>query len=335
MAVPWQVKACRQKENGFPEDDAAVVAEIQAFYDGCRTCRTKATTARSPTFWPPIEGREPLLVDGGQGRRTLELITAIYQSGHLGCRVKLPLGKDEPFYTRDGILSRVRHFHEKTRSVENFASNEITLGGTWDARIMAHQKSDGMNYAPKGKTKAVCSPGEFRFAAVGLDHGHIYGQCNGLIEAGGELAMVFDPDPAKVEQFCRTYPCVKAGAVGGGGVGGPVDPSRRQRLRPCDRGPLGLAVMDHGKDYFTDKPPFTTLDQLDAAQRKVAETGRIFAVYYAERLHVEAAVYAGQLIEQGAVGRVVQVIGLGPHRLNAATRPAWFWDPAKYGGILR
>ena len=92
--------------------------------------------------------------------------------------------------------------------------------------------------------------------------------------------------------------------------------------------------MDHGKDYFTDKPPFTTLAQLDAARLKVAETGRIFAVYYAERLHVEAAVYAGQLIEQGAVGRVVQVIGLGPHRLNAASRPEWFWDPQKYGGIL-
>ena len=66
------------------------------------------------------------------------------------------------------------------------------------------QKSDGMNYAPKGQAKAVCEPGEFRFAAIGLDHGHIYGECNGLIEAGGELAWVFDPDPKKVEQFCRT-----------------------------------------------------------------------------------------------------------------------------------
>ncbi len=92
--------------------------------------------------------------------------------------------------------------------------------------------------------------------------------------------------------------------------------------------------MDHGKDYFTDKPPFTTLEQIEAARRKVTETGRIFAAYYAERLHVEAAVYADQLIRDGAIGRVVQVIGLGPHRLNAPSRPAWFWDPAKYGGIL-
>jgi predicted dehydrogenase len=92
--------------------------------------------------------------------------------------------------------------------------------------------------------------------------------------------------------------------------------------------------MAHGKDYFADKPPLTTKAQLRAARRKVAETKRIFAVYYAERLHAEAAVYADTLIRDGAIGRVLQVIGLGPHRLNAPARPAWFWDPRKYGGIL-
>ncbi len=197
-----------------------------------------------------------------------------------------------------------------------------------------HEKSDGMSYAPKGQAKAVCEPGEFRFAAIGLDHGHIYGECNGLIEAGGELTWVFDPDPKKVEQFCRTYPGVRPAG------------SEQQILEdagvhlvcsacvPCARGPLGVRVMDHGKDYFTDKPPFTSIEALEAARRKSAETGRIFAVYYAERLHVEAAVHAGRLIEDGAIGRVVQVLGLGPHRLNAPSRPPWFWDSEKYGGIL-
>ena len=78
-------------------------------------------------FLAAIEGREPLLVDGEQGRATLELITAIYQSGHLGQPVRAA-GPDAPFYSRDGVLRRVRHFHEKTRSMENFANNEITLG---------------------------------------------------------------------------------------------------------------------------------------------------------------------------------------------------------------
>ena len=199
---------------------------------------------------------------------------------------------------------------------------------------MSHQKSDGMNYAPKGQPKAVCGPGEFRFGAIGLDHGHIYGQCNGLLEAGGELTLVFDPDPAKIEKFCQAYPGVKVARSEQEILEDPALQLITSASVPCARGPLGLRALDHGKDYFTDKPPFTSRDQLDAARRKVAETGRIFAVYYAERLHVESAVYAGQLIQQGAIGRVVQVIGLGPHRLNAPSRPAWFWEPEKYGGIL-
>ncbi len=196
------------------------------------------------------------------------------------------------------------------------------------------QKSDGMNYAPKGKPAPVVQPGEFVFAAAALDHGHIYGQCNGLIEAGGQLRYVFDPDPAKVERFCTTYPDAK-----------PL-PSLDALLEksdvhlvtgaavPSERGPLGLRVMDAGKDYFTDKTPFTTLAQLEAARAKVRETGRKYMVYYSERLHVECAVRAGQLIEEGAIGRVVQVLGMGPHRSSPATRPAWFWSQEKTGGIL-
>jgi predicted dehydrogenase len=199
---------------------------------------------------------------------------------------------------------------------------------------MAHQKSDGMNYAPVGKPAPVVKTGEFVFAAVALDHGHIYGQCQGLTEAGGECRYVFDPDPAKVEKFREKFPqatplrsldevfakaevkLVAAAAV------------------PCERGPLGCRVMDSGRDYFTDKAPFTTLEQLAAARKTVARTRCKYMVYYSERLHVEASVRAGQLIDQGAIGRVVQVIGMGPHRSNPASRPAWFWSPEKCGGIL-
>jgi predicted dehydrogenase len=103
---------------------------------------------------------------------------------------------------------------------------------------------------------------------------------------------------------------------------------------PSERGPLGMRVMDAGKDYFTDKAPFTTVEQLEAARRKVAETGRKYMVYYSERLHVECAVRAGQLIQEGAIGRVVQVLGLGPHRCSPSSRPDWFWSREKTGGIL-
>jgi predicted dehydrogenase len=191
-----------------------------------------------------------------------------------------------------------------------------------------------MNYAPKGKPNPVVQKGEFNFAATGLDHGHIYGMCNGLIEAGATLKSVYDPDPKKMDAFCKTYPGVKRAAseeeilcdkdillVAGAAI-------------TSERCALGLRVMSAGKDYFTDKAPLTTLEQLEAAKTKVKETGEKYMVYYSERLHVESAVFAGQLIEQGAIGKVIQVLGLGPHRLNAQSRPQWFFEKEKYGGIL-
>ena len=194
--------------------------------------------------------------------------------------------------------------------------------------------SDGMNYAPKGKPSPVVERGEFVFAAIGLDHGHIYGQCNGLIEAGAVLKSVYDPDPAKVERFCQTYPGVKKAASEEEILSDPQVHLVTGAAVTSERCALGLRVMDAGKDYFTDKAPLTTLEQLAAAKAKVQETGKKYMVYYSERLHVESAVFAGQLIEQGAIGKVIQVLGLGPHRLGAAGRPDWFFKKETYGGIL-
>ena len=195
-------------------------------------------------------------------------------------------------------------------------------------------KSDGMNYAPQGKPAPVVEKGEFRFAAIGLDHGHIYGQCNGLLEAGAELVAVYDPDPAKVDNFCNTYPEVKRARSEAEILEDPSIQLVAGAAVPADRAALGLRVMTHGKDYFTDKTPLTTLKQLTAVKNKVDETGQKYAVYYSERLHVESAVYAGQLIADGAIGRVIQTIGMGPHRLNKPTRPEWFFQHERYGGIL-
>jgi len=195
-------------------------------------------------------------------------------------------------------------------------------------------KGDGMNYAPQGKPNPVVKPGEFVFAAMALEHGHIYGMCNGLIEAGGTLKWVYDDDPAKVERFVKTYPGVRVAPSADAILQDPEVMLVAAAGVPCERGPLGVKVMRHGKDYFVDKAPFTSLEQLGEARRTCAETGRKYAVYYSERLHVECAVHAGDLIAAGAIGRVVQVLGLGPHRLNAPSRPGWFFEKAKYGGIL-
>jgi predicted dehydrogenase len=194
--------------------------------------------------------------------------------------------------------------------------------------------SDGMNYAPKGKPAPVVKKGEFVFSATALNHGHIYGMCNGLIEAGATLKSVYDPDPKKVEQFLKTYP----GTIVAGSeeeiLSDPEVLLVAGAAITSERCALGLRVMSAGKDYFTDKAPLTTLEQLEAAKAKVRETGKKYMVYYSERLHVESAVFAGNLVKEGAIGRVIQVLGMGPHRLGLPSRPEWFFQKEKYGGIL-
>ncbi len=197
------------------------------------------------------------------------------------------------------------------------------------------QKSDGMNYAPKGKVNRVVEPGEFIFAATNLDHGHINGMCNGLIEAGGELKYVYDKDPQKVESFLQNYPGTEVLRCEEEILDKAEVKLVAAAAIPNLRGPLGCKVMKAGKDYFTDKTPFTSFEQLDEAKKVVAETGRKYGVYFSERLHVECAVFAGQLIADGVIGDVMQVIGLGPHRHGpAGSRPDWFYKREQYGGIL-
>ena len=193
---------------------------------------------------------------------------------------------------------------------------------------------EGMTYAPKGKPMPVVPAGAFKFAAMALDHGHIYGMCNGLIEAGAELKWVYDPDPAKVAEFMKAYPGVEAASCEAQIFDDPDIRLIAAAAVPSERCPLGLRAMDAGKDYFTDKTPLVSLAQLDAVKRKIQETGRKYMVYFSERLHVECAVFAGQLVEQGAIGRVIQTLGTGPHRLSAPSRPRWFFEKDKYGGIL-
>ncbi len=195
------------------------------------------------------------------------------------------------------------------------------------------QKSDGMNYAPQGKSQPAVKPAEFAFGAAYLEHGHIYGQCNGLIEAGAELKWVHDVDPKKVEAFRAKYPGVRVARSFDEILADPAVKLVAAAAIPNERGAIGCRVMQAGKDYFTDKTPFTAFDQLAEARRVTVETGRKYMVYFSERLHVECAMHAGDLVHGGAIGRVIQVLGLGPHRLGTG-RPAWFFNREQYGGIL-
>jgi UDP-N-acetyl-2-amino-2-deoxyglucuronate dehydrogenase len=127
LSIPWDVHASKQMENGFPENDLEFSAEIQSYYENLPDLAYSDHDGQIANLLGAIEGTQALLVDGTEGRKTLELVTAIYKSGIEGQKVKLPLTPQDPFYTRQGVLDKAPHFHEKTRSVENFATDEITF----------------------------------------------------------------------------------------------------------------------------------------------------------------------------------------------------------------
>lgn len=178
------------------------------------------------------------------------------------------------------------------------------------------------------------SPARIRFAAIGMNHGHIYGQTDAVIDGGGELVSYYAEEPDLAAVYGRRYPQAKLARNEQEIL---EDDSLQLVVAapiPDERAPLGIRVMQHGKDYMADKPGIITLEQLEEVRRVQAETKRIYSIMYSERFRNAATVKAGELVHAGAIGDVVQTIGLGPHRINAPARPDWFWDRARYGGIL-
>jgi predicted dehydrogenase len=173
-----------------------------------------------------------------------------------------------------------------------------------------------------------------KFAVIGLDHAHIYGMVEALVRGGGQPVAFYSTLPKAIAAFSKLYPQARLA----GSEEEILNDPQIQLVASAGinnlRAPLGLRVMRHGKDFYTDKPAITTLEMLAEVRKTIAETGRIFAIMYSERLGVPAAVEAGYLIQQGAIGKVVQTINIAPHQVNAPSRPDWFWDPVQYGGIL-
>lgn len=194
--------------------------------------------------------------------------------------------------------------------------------------------STGYDYVPDGAKKAVIGEGELKFAAAGLDHGHIYAMTAGLENAGAECALVWDSDPKKIDAFKQKFPHVKVAQT----LGEILDDASIKLVAnagiPAHRFDMGRAAIKAGKHFFVDKPPFTTLEQLAQARELVAASGLKYMPYFAERIHNEAAEKAGEIVNSGRIGRVLQVLITAPHRLSKAARPDWFFERKEYGGIL-
>lgn len=189
----------------------------------------------------------------------------------------------------------------------------------------------------------VASGQSIRFAVCGMSHDHIYSMVGAVQRGGGVLAAAYGAEPDKVEAFRKRFPDVK------------VVSSEEEILNDGtlqlvlsskianERAALGVKVMRHGKDFLSDKPGIATLEDLAEVRKTIAETKRIYGILYSERLEVKAAVKAGELIQAGAIGKVIQTINIAPHQVTqkagdwgggGSGRPEWFWHPKQYGGIL-
>ena len=189
-----------------------------------------------------------------------------------------------------------------------------------------------------GKTECVKDGSDgremLRFGVIGLDHNHIYGMCDGLVEAGAAVCAVYDRDTEKAEEFCRRYPGVRRAACEEEILGDRSTSLVASAIRPDLRSGLGIRVMESGKDFFGDIPGMLTLEEVERVRLSCRETGRKYMVYFSERLHVEGALFAQQLIGEGRIGEVLQVTILAPHRLDKEARPGWFFTREKGGGII-
>ena len=181
-----------------------------------------------------------------------------------------------------------------------------------------------------------------RFAVCGVSHDHIHGMIGAMRSGGGELVAAWGLEPDKMATFRRRYPDVPVVAT----QDEIIDRSDIQLVLTShianERAGIGVRAMKAGKDVLADKPGITTLEDLGLVRKTIAETGRIYGILYSERLEVKAAVYAGELIKQGAIGKVIQTINLAPHQIfqngglagGGSGRPEWFWNDTQFGGIL-
>jgi predicted dehydrogenase len=173
-----------------------------------------------------------------------------------------------------------------------------------------------------------------RFGVIGVNHNHILGMTDLLLKAGAELVACFAAEADLAQEFIGKFPQARLARSADEILNDETIQLIASAAISSERPSVGLSALRHGKDFLSDKPGFTTLDQLAEARELQRSTGRIYSVCYSERFQNKATVRAGQLVAAGAIGRVLQTIGLGPHRLNVGSRPRWFFEHARYGGIL-
>lgn len=221
----------------------------------------------------------------------------------------------------------------RRRFIKNAAA---TAGGLAFLPAIPKATEAGSRYISAGQetSRYDAAPARIKFGVIGINHGHINSQVEAVIRGGGEFVSFYAKEPDLAASFSTRYPQAKRAS---GEKEILEDKSVHLILSasiPDERAPLGIRVMRHGKDFMVDKPGITTLEQLTEVRRVQKETKRIYSIMYSERFENKATVKAGNMVKAGDIGKVIQTIGLGPHRMSPKTRPEWFFDRKRFGGIL-
>ena len=224
------------------------------------------------------------------------------------------------------VIQQSMSIHNRRRFIKSVAAS-VGISATGNIPVTAFSPFS-LPMLEKRQTPRI------RFSVIGLNHAHIYGQVQTVIRGGGELVAFYAKEPDLVAAFLKRYPDAKQAG------------SEREILEddniqlvlsasiPSDRAPLGIRVMEHGKDFMVDKPGIISLSQLAEVRKVQKKTKRIYSILYSERLENKATIKAGELARAGAIGDVIQTIGTGPHRISINSRPEWFFDKKYFGGIL-
>jgi predicted dehydrogenase len=179
----------------------------------------------------------------------------------------------------------------------------------------------------------ITAPNRIKFAVININHSHIYGMANAIKRGGGELVALYAKEPDLTAAFLKAFPEAKLVKSENEILEDPAIQLVLSSGIPDERAPLGIRVMQHGKDYLSDKPGITSLEQMAEVKKVQKETKRIYSIMYSERFENKATEKASQLVKAGVIGPVIQTVNLAPHRIGKV-RPDWFWDKKRYGGIL-
>ncbi|WP_410790172.1 Gfo/Idh/MocA family protein [Kribbella sp. C-35] len=170
-----------------------------------------------------------------------------------------------------------------------------------------------------------------RIAIAGAAHPHVaYATAEVDQVAEYDLVAVADPSRETAERWAAPYDAK-------------VFTDHQQMLREVepevvmvagiygDRGQVVVDALNAGCHVIADKPLCTTLEDLDAIAEAADRTGRHVT------LLLEKRYYPVTLAALGIADRLGTIHGVtssGPHKLNRPTRPAWFFERARYGGLL-